>query len=252
MEQVPFTPAVATAHEDILRDQLTIFARELGVLYRSERARSRELEVAMEAMRETCVATITALAHAVEAKDVTTRGHLDRTQRYGIALAERVDPALAARPEVGYGFFLHDIGKVGIPEAILSKPGPLDESEWDIMRTHAAIGAKIVEPIRFLADAVEIVRSHHERWDGRGYPYGLAGEAIPVAARVFAVADSFDAMTSDRPYRDALPLERAVREIREGSATQFDPVVVEAFCELIDDGELLLDGLLPGAPADPR
>ncbi len=191
-----------------------VFARELGVLYQQERSRSRELEEAMAGMQETCVATMTALAQVVEAKDVTTRGHLDRTHRYGIALAQRVDPELAARPEVGYGFFLHDIGKVGIPERILCKPGPLDDAEWDTMRAHPAIGARIVEPIRFLADAVEIVRSHHERWDGRGYPGGLRGEEIPLAARVFAVADSFDAMTSDRPYRLALPVERGVEEIR--------------------------------------
>lgn len=252
MKPAPFHLAGVSPSEHLLQDQLMVFAREVGILYQQERARSRELEASMAAMQETCVATMTALAQVVEAKDVTTRGHLDRTHRYGTALVERVSPELAARPEVGYGFFLHDIGKVGIPEAILCKPGPLDDAEWDTMRAHPAIGARIVEPIRFLADAVEIVRSHHERWDGRGYPSGLAGEDIPLAARVFAVADSFDAMTSDRPYRRALSLERAVEEVRAGAGTQFDPVVVRAFLELVDEGALRIDEHEHGAPADPR
>ncbi len=142
-------------------------------------------------------------------------------------MAARVDPQLATRPEVAYGFFLHDIGKVGIPESVLCKPGPLTDDEWTIMRAHPAIGAQIVEPIRFLQGAVEIVFTHHERWDGAGYPTGLVGEQIPLAARVFAVADSFDAMTSDRPYRSALSFDQALEEIRRGAGTQFDPTVVE-------------------------
>jgi HD-GYP domain-containing protein (c-di-GMP phosphodiesterase class II) len=224
-----------------LHAQLAVFARELSGLYKAERARSRELEEALDDVREMYVATMTALAQVVEAKDSTTRGHLDRTQRYGLALAERVDPVLAARPEVAYGFFLHDIGKVGIPESVLCKPGPLTDDEWDIMRTHPRIGAQIVEPIRFLEGAVEIVRTHHERWDGRGYPMGLGGEQIPLAARVFAIADSFDAMTSDRPYRAALSFDHAFDEIRRGSGTQFDPDVVAVFLEMTGEGGLWVE-----------
>ena len=139
---------------------------------------------------------------------------------------------------MAYGFFLHDIGKVGIPESVLCKPGPLTDDEWDIMRTHPGIGAQIVEPIRFLEGAVEIVRTHHERWDGRGYPIGLRGEQIPLAARVFAIADSFDAMTSDRPYRAAMSFGEAFEEIRLGSGTQFDPDIVEVFLDLASEGGL--------------
>ncbi len=221
--------------------QLVVFAREIGSLYQAERARTRQLDEAMQGIKEMYVATMTSLAEVVEAKDPTTRGHLDRTHRVGLVLAERIDPELAARPEVGYGFFLHDIGKVGVPESVLRKPGPLDDDEWAIMREHPAIGAQIVAPIRFLAGAVEIVRTHHERWDGLGYPFGLRGEAIPMAARIFAIADSFDAMTSDRPYRAALPLDRAVEEIRAGAGTQFDPSVAEAFLDLVDDGSVPCD-----------
>jgi ribonuclease P protein subunit RPR2 len=217
-----------------------VFAREIGSLYQAERARSRELEEALDGLREMYVSTMTSLATVVEAKDPTTRGHLDRTHHYGLTLAERIDPELAARPEVGYGFFLHDIGKVGVPESVLCKPGPLDEAEWGMMREHPEIGAQIVSPIRFLAGAVDIVRTHHERWDGAGYPYGLSGEEIPLAARVFSIADSFDAMTSDRPYRAAMPIEQALEQIREGAGSQFDPEVAKAFLELADDGGLQL------------
>jgi HD-GYP domain-containing protein (c-di-GMP phosphodiesterase class II) len=224
-----------------LHAQLVVFAREVGELYSAERQRSRELEAALDGIQQMYVQTMKAFAQVVEAKDTCTRGHLDRTQRYGMAIARKVDPHLAARPEVGYGFFLHDIGKVGVPEHVLRKPAALDPDEWEVMRLHPAIGAQIVEPIRFLGEAVEIVRSHHEWFDGTGYPRGLKGEEIPLAARVFSIADSFDAMTSDRPYRDALPFEVAVAEIRDGAGTQFDPMAVEAFLDVVDEGGISLD-----------
>jgi ribonuclease P protein subunit RPR2 len=226
-----------------LHDQLKIFAREVGVLYSAERVRTRELEHALDTAREMYLATMKSLAHVVEAKDPTTRGHLDRTAHYGLALAHRVDPALAELPAVAYGFFLHDIGKVGIPESILCKAGPLTELEWVVMRSHPNQGARIVEPIPFMGEAVDIVRSHHERFDGGGYPRGLRGEEIPLAARIFSIADSFDAMTSDRPYRSALTTEEAVAEIRAAAGTQFDPRCVEAFVALAaeDDGFVLHD-----------
>jgi len=234
--RAPSADASIDAELPAVHAQLVVFAREIGSLYQAERARTRELDEAMQGIKEMYVATMTSLAEVVEAKDRTTRGHLDRTHRVGLALARRIDPELAARPEVGYGFFLHDIGKVGVPESVLCKPGPLDDDEWAIMREHPAIGAQIVSPIRFLAGAVEIVCTHHERWDGLGYPLGLRGEEIPLAARIFAIADSFDAMTSDRPYRQAMPLERALDEIRGGAGTQFDPDVAGAFLDLIADG----------------
>jgi cyclic di-GMP phosphodiesterase len=217
-----------------LQAQLSVFAREIGTLYAAERTRSWELEMALDELQDTYVSTMTSFAQVVELKDSTTAGHLDRTQTLGLAIAEAVDPELAARPETRYGFFLHDIGKVGIPEHILCKPGALDRSEWLIMREHPTIGAHIVEPIRFLAGAVDIVRSHHERWDGSGYPMGLRHEEIPLAARVFAIADCFDAMTNDRPYRRAMAVEEAVEEIVRGACTQFDPDVVQIFLELVE------------------
>jgi HD-GYP domain-containing protein (c-di-GMP phosphodiesterase class II) len=123
---------------------------------------------------------------------------------------------------------------VGIPEHILCKAGPLSVDEWTVMRNHPIIGAQIVAPIAFLSEAVDLIRHHHERFDGSGYPDGLAGEAIPLAARIFSVADSFDAMTSDRPYRGAIGLEPALEEIRAGAGTQFDPEVVRVFVGMVE------------------
>src|SRR2546428_14173460 len=175
------------------------------------------------------------LVQVVEAKDLTTKGHLDRTLAFGLTLAKRIDPELAERPELGYGFFLHDIGKVGIPERILCKNGPLSAEEWTVMRTHPVIGSQIVAPIRFLGDAVEIIRHHHERFDGSGYPRRLQGNDIPMAARRFAVADSFDAMTSDRPYRKALAIDEALAEVKAGAGSQFDPEVAREFFAMMED-----------------
>jgi HD-GYP domain-containing protein (c-di-GMP phosphodiesterase class II) len=217
-----------------------VFARELGQLHALERQRSRDLEQALASLQTTYIATMTSLARVIEAKDECTRGHLDRTTAYGLALAQRIDPELAARPELAHGFFLHDIGKVGIPEQILRKAGSLDAGEWDVMRRHPTIGADIVTPIPFLDGSVEIIRHHHERMDGRGYPQGLRGDEIPLSARIFTVADSFDAMTSDRPYRGALPKEHALEEIRAGAGTQFDPEVVDEFLILMEGDDLVI------------
>lgn len=229
---------------EAIRRQMIVFAREIKEIYEDERQRSRELEQALIELNEAYLATIKTLAFLVEAKDQGTRRHLDRTHRYGLGLARLVDPELAKRPEIGYGFLLHDIGKVSVPEHILHKEGPLTPEEWSVMKTHPMIGAEIVSPIQFLGDAVDIIRFHHERFDGAGYPGGLAGDDIPLPARIFAVVDAYDALTSDRPYRKAFPSERAVEEIARGSGTHFDPDIVEAFLILMEDG------VPPEIPAD--
>ena len=214
------------------KEQLLALARDVNAMYQSERTRARELEEALAALQENYLATVRTLAFIVEAKDSSTREHLERTHDYARALSRVVNPGQEAGAELSYGFLLHDVGKVGIPESILCKPGPLTDEEYEVMKTHPLIGVQIVAPIKFLGNAVEVIRCHHERWDGKGYPDGLAGEGIPVGARIFSVCDTFDAMTSDRPYRRALSFDYAVEEIERCGGTQFDPVVVDAFVEL--------------------
>lgn len=226
------------------KEQLLVLARDVNAMYQAERARTRELQDALSALQENYLATVRTLAFIVEAKDSSTREHLERTHDYARALSRVVMPNVEVGPELSYGFLLHDVGKVGIPESILCKPGPLTDEEYEVMKTHPLIGVQIVTPMRFLGTAVEVIRCHHERWDGRGYPDGLAGEGIPLAARIFSVCDTFDAMTSDRPYRRALPFDHAVEEIERCGGTQFDPDVVDAFVEMC--AELRGAGLAAG------
>jgi putative nucleotidyltransferase with HDIG domain len=166
---------------------------------------------------------------ALDYRDNETQGHSIRVVEYTERLAQElgiVDPELT---DIRRGAMLHDVGKIGIPDGILRKPGPLDDEEWRIMRMHPELGHRMLIDIRFLDGPADIVLAHQEKWDGTGYPNGVAAEEIPIGARIFAVADTFDAMTSDRPYRKALSYVRARREMIEFSGTQFDPQVVEAF-----------------------
>ncbi len=210
--------------------QLERYAADLRETFKQERARSLELS-------RSYTATVRALSNAVEFRDAYTGKHAERVTAYGLEIARRLDLPMAERPEIEFGFLLHDIGKVAIPDAILHKPDALSESERKLMAQHPLIGAEIIRGIEFLTSAAEIVRHHHERWDGHGYPDGLAGEDIPLAARVFSVADVFDALTTDRPYRAASPLPTARAIIAAERGTQFDPAVVDAF-ESIDDETL--------------
>ena len=214
------------------KEQLLVLAKDVNAMYQAERARATELEAALAALQDNYLATVRTLAFIVEAKDSSTREHLERTHDYARALSRVVQPGQDIGAELSYGFLLHDVGKVGIPESILCKPGPLTDEEYEVMKTHPLIGVQIVAPIQFLGTAVEVIRCHHERWDGRGYPDGLAGENIPLGARIFSVCDTFDAMTSDRPYRRAVPFDDAVEEIERCGGTQFDPTVVDAFVQM--------------------
>jgi HD-GYP domain-containing protein (c-di-GMP phosphodiesterase class II) len=207
--------------------QLQRYAADLRETFKQERARAQEL-------RRSYMATVRALSNAVEARDAYTGKHAERVAAYGLEIARKFPAELVLTPELEFGFLLHDVGKVAIPDAILYKPGPLDHDERALMSRHPVIGSEIVHGIEFLAAAADVVRSHHERWDGGGYPDRLAGPRIPLAARVFAVADVLDALTTDRPYRPATSLRYAREMITSGSGTQFDPRVVDAF-NAIDD-----------------
>jgi HD-GYP domain-containing protein (c-di-GMP phosphodiesterase class II) len=216
-----------------LEEQAKQFARDAVAAWKRERQRASELEEALSDLQTAYLETIRTLAFMVEAKDATTGQHLERCRVYGVALMEALGIA-QDYPDAPYGFLLHDVGKIGVPEAILTKPGPLTAAEWRVMRMHPVIGHQMVESIPFLTNAAEIVRSHHEMWDGTGYPEGLKGEAISRPARVFTVVDAFDAMTTDRPYRAALTIERAISELERLSGVQFDPEAVAAFVPLAE------------------
>lgn len=219
------------------RNQLLVFARDMSTVYQRKREHEKELSALLEELRTDYLSIVETLAMVVEAKDQYTHSHLQRCREYGIALANRIDPAMVT-PELQYGFLLHDVGKIGIPEAILTKAGPLDEQEMQIMRTHPEIGVQQVTPMhRVLGDvSVEVIRHHHERYDGGGYPDGKEGNDIPLSARVFSVVDAFDAMTTDRPYRASVGLEAALEQLRAGAGAQFDPHVVAEFEALIQQG----------------
>jgi len=172
--------------------------------------------------------TVEALATAIEAKDHTTGGHIERVRRLGLLLASEIVPREARDPQMAYGFLLHDIGKLAVPDAILRAPGRLTEEQWALMRRHPEEGVRILASIPFLDRALDVVRYHHERWDGGGYPDGRAGHEIPLWARIFSVVDALDAITAERPYRAARSYESALEEIRQHAGTQFDPEVVAA------------------------
>ncbi|TMK51755.1 MAG: HD domain-containing protein [Actinobacteria bacterium] len=229
---MPDEESLPVLDEAGVRDQLLAFARDLNRIYHKERARAEELEHTLHELEESYFATVKTLAFVVEARDAHTRSHLSRAHDYAVALAQRVKPELADDRVFRYGFLLHDIGKVGIPDHILRKPSPLTREEWEVMQTHPILGGQMLGPIRFLQRAIPIVECHHERWDGKGYPRGLKGEEIPLAARIFSVVDTFDAMTSDRPYRRALSVDEAVHEILAAGGTQLDPAIAEAFAAL--------------------
>ena len=177
-------------------------------------------------------ATIEGWASALELRDQETEGHTRRVTELTLRLARDLGIEGVELEHIRRGALLHDIGKMGVPDSILLKPGPLDEGEWAIMRQHPAYAYNMLSPIEFLHPALEIPYCHHEKWDGSGYPRGLAGEEIPLAARLFAVIDVYDALTSDRPYRKAWTPEKTIDHIREQTGKHFDPQVVEAFLKL--------------------
>lgn len=198
-----------------------------------ERANRDILEMT-EALKETYDGTLEALVTALDARDRETKGHSTRVMAYtlDIACCLGIEPDAPDGENLKRAALLHDVGKIGVSDFILHKPGPLTPEEWQEMRRHPVIGYEMLKEVRFLAGPAEIVHSHHERFDGKGYPDGLAGDEIPLGARIFAVADTFDAMTSDRPYRRALPWEAARDEIVRHNGSQFDPQVVETFLEV--------------------
>jgi response regulator RpfG family c-di-GMP phosphodiesterase len=212
------------------QEALLLYARDLRHMLELERGQ-REL------LQSAYMETVSALASALESKDTGTRAHSQRVQSYATALSRAVaENSVLHDPSRPYGFLLHDVGKIGIPDGILQKPGPLSRAERRRMQTHTVLGEAMLSGVAFLkGEGLKIVRSHHERWDGRGYPDGLRRDEIPLGARIFAVADALDAMTSHRPYRRAMSWTAARDEILEQRKRQFDPDVVDAFVS-VEDG----------------
>jgi HD-GYP domain-containing protein (c-di-GMP phosphodiesterase class II) len=216
---------------EVTRAQMLAYADDLRTAFQAERTRRAELEQAY-------VDAVRVLACAIEARDPYTGGHIDRVAIYSTAIGRELgwnDELLRA---VEIGGLLHDIGKIGVPDAILRKNGPLSDSEWALMRQHPTIGASLVGHLASLQPSLPAVLYHHERFDGTGYPMGLAGETIPLVARLVAVADAFDAMVTDRPYRHGLTLELAMEELECCAGTQFDPEFTAAFLDLLRTGRI--------------
>ena len=236
--------------------QALSYARDLKSLYETSRARERELERAQERLRQAYAQSrqyavdlrktyrrlqhaifqsLLGLANALEAKDAYTRGHSERVAGLARRVALAAGLSSAAADTIAQAGLLHDLGKISIPEQVLRKPGPLTPEEWAVMRQHPLVGAQIVAPLEFFADGAVIVRHHHERQDGTGYPDGLRGELIPLGSRIVAVADVYDALTSDRPYRARLTRDEAVWRLRAEAGHTLDARLTALCIELTGD-----------------
>ncbi len=230
LKPVNMDELLIAAERAVEHRQLVLERREYhALLERRVEEATRDLAATLNQLEDTYRSTLEALGSAIDTRDLGTHAHSRRVRGYSLVIARAHGVSVADLRDIEHGVLLHDIGKIGIPDAILLKPGPLTPPEWQIMRTHPEIGRAIIEQIPFLRGAVPIVYHHHERWDGTGYPLGLRGDGIPLGARIFAVADAFDAMTFDRPYSRAISLEDARGEIQRCAGTHFDPSVVKTF-----------------------
>ena len=210
--------------------------QEENIRYQKEleqkvRERTRELARALAHLREVHMDTVKILASAIEEKDPYMRGHSNRVRIISSEMARKLGYKEMEIERIEYGALLHDIGKIAIDQRILDKPGPLTDEEFKIIQDHPVIGERIISKVSFFADIAPMVRWHHERWDGLGYPDGIKGENIPMPVRILNIVDSFDAMSSDRPYRKAMPIERVLEIIREERGKQFAPEMVDLFLE---------------------
>jgi len=194
--------------------------------------RTKQLSAANEDLKRLFTGSIKALAQALEAKDEYTQGHSARVAEESVNIARYLSLSDTEVQRMWLAGYLHDIGKIGIKETVLNKPGKLDKEEWDLIQQHPVVAGRILGPIPELSDIIDIIVHHHERYDGSGYPDGLEGSSIPLGARILAVADTYDALTSRRPYRDPLALEEAYRILEEAAGTYLDPVIARAFLNL--------------------
>jgi len=216
-------------------DELSVAYRRLNAAYEQSLRYAEDVRDLYVRLQRSIGQSLLGLANAIEAKDPYTRGHSERVGAWSRRIAAQLRLAPSDVELVGQAGLLHDIGKIGVPEPILRKQGPLDPAEWTVMRRHPVTGAQIVAPFEHLAGAAGVIRHHHERCNGSGYPDGLAGDAIPLGARIVAVADVFDALTSERPYRAALPRQAALEHLASEAGVTLDPDVVAAAIEIYRD-----------------
>ena len=237
--QLPGIVAEGLRLQKLERDQKELIKKlslEYSKLQRREKLldvvvkeRTRELEVAYQSLKAASRQALLGLAEAIEAKDPYTKGHCGRTAVYAMALGREARLPEEQLETLEFGAFLHDIGKIGVKDSVLLKPGPLDDAEWQHMKIHPIVGYQIAAQLDMLKPMIACIRNHHERWDGSGYPDHLRGEDIPLLARIVCLADAFDAMATDRPYKKAIPPEECKQIMRRQAGPQFDPALVELF-----------------------
>jgi len=234
--------------DGVVTDELVDVAD--NALYHAKRAGGNRILLSSDALSESPdeggvhgtyakrngLSAVYALVSVVEAKDPYIYGQSRKVNTYAMALAEAIGLSPDQVANVSIAALLHDIGKIGIPDKVLNKKGKLNEEDWRAIKTHPELGATIIRNIPRLVPCVNIVLYHHERWDGSGYPKGLKGEDIPIEARILAIADTFEAMTSTRPYRPALPLEEIIKQLKQGAGLHFDPKLVEVFIGIVEAG----------------
>ncbi len=237
--QLPGIVAEGLRLQKLERDQKELIKKlglEFGKLQKREKLldvvvkeRTRELQVAYENLKAASRQALLGLAEAIEAKDPYTKGHCGRTAVYAMALGREARLDELELETLEFGAFLHDIGKIGVKDAVLLKPGPLDDDEWKHMKIHPIVGYQIAAQLDMLKPMIACIRNHHERWDGSGYPDKLKGQDIPLLARIVCLADAYDAMATDRPYKRAIPPEECKVILRRQAGPQFDPDLVELF-----------------------
>ncbi len=226
------------AGEVAVSQDLRLAYGRLRAAYQQSLRYAQDLREIHQRLQRAILQSLLGLAHALEAQDSYTRGHSERVARMARHLARARGLSESSVQIVAQAGLLHDLGKLSIPEATLRKPAPLTAAEWEAMRQHPVVGAQVVASLEFFAEGAFIVRHHHERVDGSGYPDQLAGEAIPLGARIVAVADVYDALTSDRPYRPRLPRAQAIVQLQAQAGRTLDGELVAAFCALLSDGRL--------------
>ncbi|HEV7571361.1 MAG TPA: HD domain-containing phosphohydrolase, partial [Thermoanaerobaculia bacterium] len=227
---------------------------EIGELAENFNAMSGAIESAVEQLRKAAhenhllfINAVRMLAAAIDAKDPYTRGHSERVARYSIAIGKNLALSEQDMRNLRISALLHDVGKIGIDDRILRKPGALSDDEFEVMKGHPAKGAAIMSGVAQLIDIIPGMKYHHEKWSGGGYPDGLTAEEIPMQARIVAIADTFDAMTTNRPYQKAMELNYVVEKIKSFAGTRFDPHVVDAFASAVQRGDITIDEQVRGA-----